>query len=301
MSKPSEKAQSRARIQLLVAMVAFGTIGLFVRKIALASTEIALWRGVIAFLVLTLFMLRRGKFKDLNTYRSKLGKLIFAGMAMGFNWATLFEAYRYTSIALSTLSYYFAPTIMVVGSFFLFKEKLSMQQIICFLLSTLGIVLIIGFTGGGSNDLKGVLFGLSAAVLYALVILTNKATGEVDGLSRTWIQFGAAILVLLPYTLVTNGLHIQNVDLSSLVYLLILGVFHTGLMYFLYFTALAHLKGQQVAILSYIDPIVAVLLSVTVLQESITILQLFGGLLILGSTLVHEVSQEIPFSEPPGQ
>lgn len=292
MPEHTERIQIVARIQIITAMVAFGTIGVFVRYIPLASSEIALWRGVIAFLVLSLFMLASGRLTGLAKFRNKLGKLFFAGAAMGFNWILLFEAYRFTSVALSTLSYYFAPTIMVIGSFIIFREQLTSKQIICFIASTAGIVLIIGVSGGGSNDLIGILFGLGAAVLYALVILTNKATGEIDGLTRTWIQFGAAIIVLLPYTFLVGGFHVMELERTGIVSLLILGVVHTGIMYYLYFSALAHLKGQQVAILSYVDPIVAVVLSVALLQETITMWQLTGGFMILGATLVNELKRK---------
>ena len=292
MSTHRERARVVARLQIITAMVTFGTIGVFVRNIPLSSAEIAFWRGVIAFLVLSLFMLTHGKFRGLSKHRDKLGKLIFSGMAMGFNWLLLFEAFRFTSVALATLSYYFAPTIMVVGSFVVFKERLDTKQIICFTLSTAGIVLIIGVSGGGSNDFIGVLYGLGAAVLYALVILTNKATGEIEGLTRTWIQFASAIVVLLPYTYLTRGFHIMELQVFGLVNLLVLGVVHTGIMYYLYFSALAHLRGQQVAILSYIDPIVAVVLSFAILHESITALQLVGGCLILGAALANELNRK---------
>lgn len=291
MSTTSGRTQIVARIEIIMAMVAFGTIGIFVRYIPLPSAEIALWRGIIAFLVLTLFMLTSGRLSGISKYRGKLGRLFFAGAAMGFNWILLFEAYRYTSVALSTLSYYFAPTIIIVGSSLIFRERLNAKQVVCFIVSTAGLALIIGVRGGGANDTIGVLFGLGAAVLYAFVILTNKATPEFDGLTRTWIQFAAAIIVLTPYCTLVTGFHILELQTSGLVNLLILGVVHTGLMYYLYFSALAHLKGQQVAILSYIDPIVAVLLSVAILHEGITLLQLAGGGLILGATLANELNR----------
>jgi len=295
----TERTYIVARLQIITAVVAFGTIGVFVRYIPLASSEIALWRGVVAFSVLSVFMLASGKLSGLSRHRNKLGKLFFAGAAMGFNWILLFEAYRFTSVALSTLSYYFAPTIMVIGSFIVFREQLTRKQILCFMVSTAGLVLIIGVSGGGTNDFIGILFGLGAAVLYALVILTNKATGAIDGLTRTWIQFAAAIIVLLPYTYLVGGFHVLSLERTGLVSLFVLGVVHTGIMYYLYFSALSHLKGQQVAILSYIDPIVAVVLSVALLRESISMLQLAGGLLILGATLVNELKRKSITPRPP--
>lgn len=293
MPTPKERTYILARLQIVTAMIAFGTIGVFVRGIPLSSAEIALWRGIIAFLVLSIFMVMNGKLSGLAEHKKKLGKLLFSGTAMGFNWILLFEAYRYTSVALSTLSYYFAPTIVILGSSLLFHEKLDTKQIACFIISTTGLVLIIGVVGGGSNDFIGVLYGLGAAVLYGLVILTNKATGEIDGLTRTWLQFAAAIIVLLPYCALIGGFQIMSLQLSGFINLLVLGVVHTGIMYYFYFSALAHLKGQQVAILSYIDPIIAVILSVAILNETITGLQLFGGFLILGATMINELKKPI--------
>ncbi len=289
MSVVKERTNLIARFQIITAMVFFGTIGIFVRYIPLSSAETALWRGIIAFLILSIVMVASGQLAGLSKHKSKLGKLFFSGAAMGINWIFLFEAYRYTSIALATLSYYFAPTIVVIVSSILFRERLTTKQILCFIVSSAGLVLIIGVGGGGANDVIGILYGLGAAVLYALVILTNKAVKEIDGLAKTWIQFAAAIFVLLPYCYFTGGFHILELQRTGLVNLLILGAVHTGIMYYLYFSAIAHLKGQQVAILSYIDPIVAVILSVVILHEAITGLQLLGGLLILGATMVNEL------------
>ena len=211
---------------------------------------------------------------------------------MGFNWILLFEAYKYTSVSVATLSYYFAPVIVTVLCPVLFREKMGAKQWICFVMSTLGIVLItgIGDLSAGSSHLKGILFGLSAAAFYATVILLNKTIRAVAGIQRTFLQFLAAIAVLAPYVLCTSGIGLSGLDGSGWVNLLIVGLVHTGVTYCLYFTALKDLPGQEAAILSYIDPLVAVLLSVFVLGESMTVPQLIGGGLILGFTLWNELA-----------
>lgn len=252
MTELSDKKQAIARIQIISVMIVFGTMGIFVKNIPLASSEIALWRGIIAFIVLFIFMIISGKLKEILKLKNNLWKLFFSGAAMGFNWILLFEAYNYTSIALSTLSYYFAPTIVIIASGLLFKEKLSTKQIFCFLASTSGLILIIGVNGGGNNDMIGILYGIGAAVLYATVVLFNKATGEIDGITRTWIQFAAAIMMLIPYVYFTNGFHVAEINTVGIINLLILGISHTGIAYYFYFSSLSHLKGQQAAILSYI-------------------------------------------------
>lgn len=279
-----------SRLQLISAMIAFGTIGVFVKNINLSSAEVALWRGVIAVVTLFILLIISKRIKGFFEIKENLWKLLLSGIAMGFNWVLLFEAYNHTSIALSTLSYYFAPTIIIVTSTFLFKEKLTLKQIICFIVSTTGLIMIIGLNKGSSSDVKGILYGLSAACLYAIVILFNKATAEIEGLIRTFIQFLVAVIVLIPYVYFTNGFYINQLNNSGLVNLLILGVFHTGIIYYLYFNALSYLTGQQVAILSYIDPTIAVFLSVVVLGEIINTVQLIGGVILLAATFINEVN-----------
>ncbi|WP_422478320.1 DMT family transporter [Pleomorphochaeta sp. DL1XJH-081] len=271
-------------------MATFGTLGIFVKNIALSSAEIALWRAIVATLVLLTYMVVTKRLKMIRQSGRNLIKLALSGAAMGFNWIFLFEAYRYTSVALSTLSYYFAPTLVIVASAVFLKEKLDTKQIICFIISTSGIVLIIGVSGGGSNDILGVLYGLAAAVLYATVVMFNKASAAVDGITRTYLQFVAAMIVLIPYVKVTEDFHIGTLETNELLLLLIIGVVHTGIMYVLYFTSLSHVRGQQAAILSYIDPVVAVLLSVFALHEQTTLLQMLGGVLILVATAANELT-----------
>ncbi|MGI6679018.1 MAG: DMT family transporter [Dehalobacterium sp.] len=289
MSEHGNRKQAVARLQIVFSMITFGSIGVFVKNISLIPAEIALWRGVIAFAVLFIFLLASGKIAEIIKLKHKLWKLFLSGVAMGFNWILLFQAYNYTSVALSTLSYYFAPTLVIIASSILFKEKLNTKQIVCFLSSTLGLVLIIGVSGGGSSDMTGILFGLGAATLYATVILFNKATGEIDGITRTWLQFVSAVIVLLPYVYYTGGFHIMELENMGIINLLIIGIIHTGIIYYMYFSSLAYLKGQQVAILSYIDPLVAVLASVFILGEFITALQLLGGIIILIFALANEI------------
>jgi drug/metabolite transporter (DMT)-like permease len=166
------------------------------------------------------------------------------------------------------------------------------MQWLCFAMSTLGLVLItgIGDLSAGSSHLIGIAFGLGAAVLYASVMLLNKRIKGVTGLQRTYLQFLAAIAVLLPYVLCTSGVTLHKLDGLGWVMLLIVGAVHTCLAYCLYFPSLKALPGQETAILSYIDPLLACLLSVTLLGESMTPVQLIGGALILGFTLLNELA-----------
>lgn len=280
----------KARLMLIISMTVFGTLGPFVRNIPVSSGELALYRAVLAALLILAYLLVSGQKIPFGNIKKEIPLLLFSGAAMGFNWILLFEAYKYTTVSVATLSYYFAPVIVTAVCPFLFKEKLTGKQLICFVMSTVGIVMITGIGDvGGGQHIVGILFGLGAAVFYAMVILLNKFIKKVEGIHRTFLQFIAAIIVLIPYVATTGGVTLGTLNPAGWVNLLIVGLVHTGVTYCLYFSSLKELPGQKAAILSYIDPLVAVLISVTILGESMSLWQLVGGILILGFTLWNEL------------
>ena len=278
------------RLMLIASMTIFGTLGIFVRNIPVSSGELALYRAVLAALLIAVFLLLTKQRIPFANIKKEVPLLLASGVAMGINWILLFEAYKYTTVSVATLSYYFAPVIVTVVCPVLFKEKLTGKQIICFIMSTLGLVLITGIGDIGSgNDFVGILFGLGAAVFYATVILLNKFIKNVEGIHRTFLQFLSAIVILVPYVIMTSGVTLGNLNGIGWVNLLIVGLIHTGVTYCMYFSSLKGLPGQKAAILSYIDPLVAGMISVTILGESMTLWQMIGGILILGFTLWNEL------------
>ena len=285
------KKSVSARLMLIISMTVFGTIGLFVRNIPLSSGEIALYRAVLAALLIGVYLLITKQRIPLRAIKKEIPLLLFSGIAMGINWILLFEAYKYTTVSVATLSYYFAPVIVTVVCPILFREKMTAKQWLCFAMSTVGLVLItgIGDLGGGSSHITGILFGLGAAAFYATVVLLNKYIKNVDGIHRTFLQFIAAIIILVPYVAVTGGSSLGALGGVGWGCLLIVGLLHTGITYCMYFSSLKELPGQKAAILSYIDPLVAVLVSVLLLDEKMTLWQIVGGILILGFTLWNEM------------
>lgn len=288
------KKYNTARWMLIASMAIFGTLGPFVRNIGVSSGELALYRAIMAAVMIGAFLLVTGQKIPFAAIRKSLPLLLLSGMAMGFNWILLFEAYKYTTVSVATLSYYFAPVIVTAVCPILFRERLTGKQVICFIMSTIGLVLItgIGDLSAGSSHFTGILFGLGAAVLYATVILLNKFIKNVEGIHRTFLQFLAAVTVLMPYVALTSGVTLGTLDSLGWVCLAVVGLVHTGVTYCMYFSSLKELPGQKAAILSYIDPLVAVVISVTVLRETMTLPQVIGGLLILGFTLWNELGEK---------
>ena len=285
------KKAMNPRLMLIASMTIFGTLGIFVRNISVSSGELALYRAVLAALLIAAFLLVTKQQIPFSNIKKEVPLLLASGVAMGINWILLFQAYKYTTISVATLSYYFAPVIVTVVCPVLFKEKLTVKQIVCFVMSTLGLILITGIGDiGGGSDIVGIMFGLGAAVFYATVVLLNKFIKNVEGIHRTFLQFLSAIVILVPYVLATGGVTLGTLNGIGWVNLLIVGLIHTGVTYCMYFSSLKELPGQKAAILSYIDPLVAVFISVTILGETMTLWQVAGGMLILGFTLWNEIA-----------
>lgn len=281
-----------AKFKLVTAMLIFGSIGVFVKNVNLSSSEIAFLRGIIGslFLIGASFFLKQKP--SLAKIRQNFLLLILSGGAIGLNWILLFQSYRYTTISNATLSYYFAPIFVMILAPFVLKEKLTRAKIGCIFAAMVGLVLIVNTggrdTGGTYHHLTGILYGLSAAVFYASAVLMNKFIRRLSGFETTIIQLMLAALVLFPYVVFKDQLVLSGLNPSSIFLILIIGIVHTGIAYFLYFTSLQELKGQTIAVLSYIDPISAVVIASILLGESMNLFQIIGGILILGATFLSE-------------
>ena len=289
------KEESRARVSLILAMTIFGTIGIFRKYIPLPSGVVACARGVLGVAFLLAFIKIRNIKIDGSAIRKHLKILLISGIFIGLNWVLLFESYRYTSVAVATLCYYMAPIFVMLVSPIILKEKLSMKKSICVAVALLGMVFVSGVLEGGISEiseLKGVLFGLGAAALYATVVMMNQGLKEVPTYDKTIMQLGAAAVVLIPYIFLVEDLSSVILTPLIIVMLLIVGVVHTGIAYALYFGSMNGLKAQTVALFSYIDPIVAIILSALLLKEPMTMYSWIGAVLVLGATMMSELPEK---------
>ena len=276
------------KAKMILSMLIFGSIGIFVELVGLPSAVIALLRSAIGAAVIALVMLLGKKKLDRAAIRRNLRFLLPAGAALGFNWILLFEAYRYTSVAVATLCYYMAPVFVILLSPLLLKEKLSKTKLLCVAAALAGTALISG-ASAGSGETRGVVYGLCAALLYCAIVLLNRGVRDLPALETTLCQLAVSALVMLPYVLLTQRGAALDFSLRTVLLVLVLGVVHTGLAYLLFFGAAAKLPAQTTAILSYIDPVTAIVLSAWLLRQPMSVPQVCGAVLILGSTLAGEL------------
>ena len=283
-----------AYLKNILSMLIFSTIGIFRRYIPLPSSLVAMVRGAIGMVFLLLVMAIARKKLDGVSIRKNLPRLCFTGACLGINWILLFEAYNYTSVATATLCYYLAPMFIMLISPIVLKEKLTAKKLICIGVALVGMVFVSGVLDAGIqsiSELKGVLMGLAAAVFYACVVLMNKKTPDIPANDRTIVQLGVSSVVLLPYVLLTENFAEMTFTPGVLGMLVVVGIIHTGLAYALYFGSLKELKAQTAAILSYIDPVGAILLSALLLKERMSLLAAIGAVLVLGSAIVSELPE----------
>ena len=309
-----KEKQMKSYAMLISSMLIFGTIGIFRKYIPISSALLACTRGITGSLFLILLsVITRHKFEKIKP--KQLILLMITGALIGLNWIFLFEAYEFTTVATATMCYYMQPTIVMLLSPFIFKEKLKGKNIICIVISLFGMFCVSGMADGmmevlnhadllegsllntsrgfvseliGLNQIKGVFFGLVAAVLYAIVIILNKKIQVEDAYNKTIIQLLCASLILLPFLPGAGNWKSLSLNGFIIVMILVLGLVHTGIAYALYFKSMKNLKAGSIAILSYIDPVFALLLSACFLHEKMTAFGLIGAIMIIGAAIVSE-------------
>lgn len=283
-----------SRLMMGFSMALIGTIGVLRRQIPLASSLLAFVRGILGALSLLLFvaLARRRLPRDLGGKTA--GLLLLSGAAIGVNWILLFEAFNYTTVATATLCYYTQPTLLMLLSPLLFRERLTVRKLLCAAAAVVGMILVSGVLQGGAlgaDDRRGILLGLGAAVLYTGVVILNKLTPGVDPYEKTILQLSASALTLLPYLLLTGAFASLTLTPRVTVLLLIAGAVYTGVVYLLYFGSMDALPAQTVALLSYLDPVVALICSWLVLREPVSLSGIVGAALILGAAAVGQKTE----------
>lgn len=270
----------------ILAMLIFGTNGYLVAHLSLQGSQIVLVRTLVGGLLLTAIVLLRGGF-DREAVRAEWRDLLFGGVALGLNWVALFTAYRLLNVSLATLIYYAGPMLVLLFSPLLFRESLTPQKIAAVAIVAAGLFCITGSITSAGMSLTGLLAAVLSALFYASLIIFNKRIVKTGGMQTAALELDVAFVVVLIYVLLTAGIpHPLKADIP---YLLVLGLVNTGIAYMLYFTGLQKLPGQSVALISYVDPVSALVFSALLLHETMTPLQMLGAVLIIGGALLGEL------------
>jgi RarD protein len=286
--------KEKGKLSFISAMLIFSSIGIFVRALPYESSFIAFVRGIVGFAVILLFMLFRRQKTDRKAIRENLVLLVVSGIFIGINWVALFESYRYTTVATATLCYYMAPMFVILASPVAFKERLTLKKVLCLITALIGMLFVSGVleSGGGEIQLKGIIYGLVAAAFYASVMILNKKMTYIPAFDKTYIQLFCAAAIVGVYNIFTVDFSTLSTDIRHILLLLFVGAFHTGFAYTLYFGAMKSMKAQSIAILSYIDPVFALVLSALILKEHMSLFGIIGAVMVLGAALVCDLPEK---------
>lgn len=277
-------------LPFILSTAIFGTIGVVIRPIELASSKRAFWSSLIGSIFLSIILLLMKKRIHFTFIFRHAGILLLSAIALSGNWIFLYQSYDYTSISNATLPYYFAPVFVLLLAPFLLKEAWTVKKVLCIIIALFGMILIVGASFNSIMDEQlGLLYGFAAAAFYATLMLVNKFIPEIDKLELTVIQLTLAAIVLGIYVSLTDGFRIAMLNTQTFPFIFILGVVNTGIGFWLFSIGMDGLKGQSIAMLSYVDPLVAIVIFVWLLHEPMTIAQLMGAVLLLSSTLISEL------------
>lgn len=292
--------ERKERLKLTLISATFGTIGIVTHFIPLSSAAIVFYRALIGGIFIMIMTRLSGKKIDIRAMKDNFIVLIFTGFFMGLNWVLQFEAFKVSTVAIGTVCYNTMPIFLLIIASFMFDEKITLKSLICILVATIGVVLVSNVinTGIKSNEVLGCVYGILGAVFYALIVTFNRKLSFIETHDKVIFQFMFSAVIMAIYvssiektSFVFDSDIDRNTFIVGLFCMLLLSFFHTGFCYVHYFNAVSRLKAETVAILTYIDPVVALMLSYFFLKEKMTFLQFLGAILILASTLVNELTK----------
>ena len=283
--------RAKATASYVSALCIYGTIGWALAYINLPSEVVALCRGILgtAFILAVLLVTKRHV--EWASLHRNLKWLAIGGISLGLNWVLLFMAYRATTVAVASLCNYMFPVILILVAPIVLHEKRSYKKAACALVAVIGMVMVSGVLEGGAKGVttEGIVFGLAAAVLAAVMVLCNKNLEDIPMLERSTAQLAFATVAALPVVVANNMGQVLAPDALSVGLVVLLGVLHTGVAYCLYFGGMSSLSAQTVAVLGYIEPAVSVLVSTVILGEPLSIMGWTGAALIIGAAALSEV------------
>lgn len=278
-----------AYLSYIFALLLFGTNGIVASHIDLSSTEIVLYRTFIgSLLLISIFVLSRRKW-TFYKHRKDFIFLALSGISMGASWMFLYEAYKQIGVSISSLLYYCGPIVVMMLAPVVFKEKLTANKVLGFIIVFLGIILVNGNLVADGSFRFGIFCGAMSALTYSCMVIFNKKAKSISGLENSTLQLTISFITVAIITVIKGGFVI-NVPQGSIFPLIFLGLINTGLGCYLYFSRLDELPVQSVSILGYLEPLSAVIMSVIFLNEAMDVAQIVGAVCVLGGAMYAELA-----------
>lgn len=264
--------------EIITAAVLWGTAGILVKMIRdMTALSIIFYRVALAFMIFMVFFYISGNLNKLRL-KDKKPYLVLFSVLQVITMLTFFESIMNASVPVAVLLLYTAPVYVTVFSPVLLKERSTGKGWMALFLSIAGVILIVE-PGNIEFSLKltGIIAGLLSGISYAFQIMTSRYISKsYSGYTQAFWSFMIAMLLLIPAAAVP-----ADIVLGNMTYLIMLAIFPTILAISLYFNGLNKVRAASASILGLIEPVSAVILSIIILHDSISIPVMMGGALIL--------------------
>ena len=279
-------------LQMTIAMAIFGSIGFFTGKTGIPAAELVFVRCICATLFLGFCWFITGQYKAEVWRKREVMQTIVCGVFLVLNWVFLFKAFEEMSITVAITLYNLAPIFVLIISSIALKEQMTVTSLLAIVTCFLGSILIIGIQNVTSFTEfvgSGFVWAILSAVCYAMTMLIGKGITGLSAYAMTFVQTAIGIVMLFPFMNFTEFVGLTD---SNWLYIIGTGLIHTGFVYYLFFNSLRKLSTVVISALVFVDPVVAILLDVLILDFHPSGLQTGGILLIFGGIVYTIVKQE---------
>lgn len=265
----------------------WGTIPLLLRAADGASVVKVFFRVMCAGVVIGGYMLATGKHRELLTVdRRKVVQVVVQGLVLTLNWMLFLTALDMTKVATAELLAYTGPAFVAALSPFVTGEAFDRRIIVPLALALGGIVVILapqGLAVASARELTGAGLALLSAVTYAVLLLRSKRILRgISSASLMLVEYVVASVVLLPF--VAAAYLRGDVPSTPTAYaaLATIGVVQTALAGFIFLSGLRRVRTDHAAVLTYVEPVSAVIFAALLLHEPLTWVTALGGAMVVG-------------------
>jgi drug/metabolite transporter (DMT)-like permease len=290
-SHPSRPAEFGGLARIVFAGVIWGTIPLVLRAADGASVVKVFYRVFFAAVAILIWMAVTGTLTEVTGLsRRKLGQVAAQGALLTLNWVLFLSALDRTSVATAELLGYTGPVFVAVFAPWVTGERFDKRIVVPLALSLGGIVVILapqGLRVAGPGELFGAALAFCSALTYATLLLRSKKILKgITGMSLMLVEYTVASAILLPFVAWFYA-HGQGPS-TPVAYaaLLTLGLVQTAFAGVFFLSGLRRVRTDHAAILTYAEPVSAVLFAALFLAEPLTVWTLVGGAMVVAGGLV---------------
>lgn len=260
---------------ILIAIFLWSSLGVVFRFADLPVHIFLFYSLVIAVVLQSFIVWKKGYLRTLNG-RNSLGVPVLLGLVALANSVTFFYAFRTTTISNAVLTHYTAPVIVAVLAAMFLKEKITAMLVLAIILSSVGLWIMLDGFSVRQGDMIGIFSGLASGISYAVIIIIARMYAkEYHPFLLSYIVNVTIVLCLAPF--------VRGFPMHALWALFVMGIVHSIIAPVLYYRGIRDVSASRTAVLGYLEPVCAILLSVLFLREVPGPHSLVGGMLILCS------------------